>query len=168
MYENDPQKHLDWLEDNYEEWRKIYSPAVVNSRADLRADEKKIKEGIAEARKKVEQQKKHASVITNKKLVAAELIKIAKLLTASSNPMDKILPEEKLMALESKVDAETWQLAVEVYQKLKDDMELSSNQNEALNRLLQSCESNFKSDLNRNNIFKAAHALGIKLPSSFF
>jgi hypothetical protein len=68
------------------------------------------------------------------------------------------------------VDEQSYDLAVEVYSKLREDLELDSGQNEALNRLRQCVErlSSMRPDAHRNNIFKAAHALGIKLPSSMF
>jgi hypothetical protein len=44
------QELLDWLEDNYAEWRKIYSESVVASRRDLREEEARIKAEIKKAR----------------------------------------------------------------------------------------------------------------------
>jgi hypothetical protein len=61
-------------------------------------------------------------------------------------------------------------LAVEVYQKLQEKFRLSNDEQEALNRLIGSVResTSFETDIHRNNIFKAAHALGIKLPSGIF
>lgn len=70
----------------------------------------------------------------------------------------------------SYVDEQTWQLAMDVYYKLSDDFKVSSAQQEAINRLRNCVERGhgMQESEHRNNIFKAAHALGMKLPSSMF
>jgi len=47
-------------------------------------------------------------------------------------------------------------------------LELTPNQQEALNRMRNSVNGSYREDMHRNNIFKAAHSLGIKLPSMSF
>jgi hypothetical protein len=104
-----------------------------------------------------------------KEAVAAELLKIAKSLMASSL-IDGILRPGKLGQLSGFLDEETYDLMIEVYAKLKDDLRISSAQSEAINRL-NVCSDRGKSmrpEEHRNNIFKAAHALGIRLPSMSF
>ena len=109
-------------------------------------------------------------------VVAQELVDVARLLApakerrASTSILDEILSQRDLLKLEDEVDEQTWDLAVETYMALGKALQLSNNQWGAFNRLRQSVDraSSMGSDLHRNNIFKAAHALGIKLPSSSF
>jgi hypothetical protein len=106
----------------------------------------------------------------NRNLVAAELVKIAKELIAVSSLLDYVVKDEDVAKLKGVVDEQTYDLAVEVYSQIRKALELNGNQNEALIRLLDSVHYShvYKQDTHRNNIFKAAHALGIKLPSSMF
>ena len=106
----------------------------------------------------------------NKK-VAKELVKIAKNLTASESMIDFVVNQEDLARLDRAInDDQTYDLMVEVYKKLRKDLEITDDQREAINRLKISIRggTGMQSDAHRNNIFKAAHALGIKLPSSMF
>lgn len=106
----------------------------------------------------------------NNEEVAKQLIKLAKKMVAMDNAMDYIINQMDLSDLEDYVDEQTFQLAVDVYEKLQEKLKLTSGEEEALNRLSNSIKS--KSSMmqagHRNNIFKAAHAIGIKLPSSSF
>jgi hypothetical protein len=106
----------------------------------------------------------------NNAAVAAELVKIAKQLSASRSLLDSVITDDDVMKLKGVVDEQSYDLAVEVYMKLHRDLELTDNQNEALLRLRQCVDRahGMPQDAHRNNIFKAAHALGIKLPSSMF
>ena len=106
----------------------------------------------------------------DKKVVAQEMLTLAKNLTASGSLLDSVLSDREVSTLDHVVDEQSYDLAVEVYSKLRRDFELSENQNEAINRLKQSVQRSSSMDeaQHRNNIFKAAHALGIKLPSSMF
>jgi hypothetical protein len=106
----------------------------------------------------------------NRVAVAQELVKVARLLQADSSLLDQVLRDSVLQKLEHHVDEQTWDLAVQVFQKLQEKFRMSSDEQEALNRLLASVKSGSMSDsdAHRNNIFKAAHALGIKLPSGSF
>ncbi len=71
--------------------------------------------------------------------------------------------------IDDHADRQTYELAYEVYQKLMDRLSLTDDEAEALNRLVTSIRSSGMSKAaHRNNIFKAANALGIKLPSSQF
>ena len=106
--------------------------------------------------------------------VARELVAAAKLLvgserTSSSNAiMDLLVDQRELYKLKNNVDEATWKLTREVYSKLADAVKLSSNEEGALNRLRASMSNNYSEDMHRNNLFKAADMLGIKLPHSMF
>lgn len=105
-------------------------------------------------------------------MVAAELVKVAKELMAweENSLIDGILDQNKLGDLNGYIDDQTYDLMLEVYEKLQSDFKVSNSQNEAINRL-KMCSNRARTmhpDEHRNNIFKAAHALGIKLPSSMF
>ena len=104
------------------------------------------------------------------KIIANELVKIAKILKASESRVDSVIDQRELAKLRGYVDEQSYELAVEVYHQLHDDLKISENQKEAINRIKMSMERSATMDkaLHRNNIFKAAHALGIKLPSSMF
>ncbi len=65
-------------------------------------------------------------------------------------------------------DPESADLMMQVYMYFKKRLEFTSNENEAWNRLHWVINQGKASPLARNNIFKAAHALGMKLPSMFF
>jgi hypothetical protein len=64
-------------------------------------------------------------------------------------------------------DDQSQQLFADVMNSLAKVMELTPGQMEALNRMVQVVENRGKwaPDLVRNNVFKAANALGMKLPS---
>ena len=87
---------------------------------------------------------------------------------AADSLIDSVIDKRDLFKLKSKVDEQTWDLAREVYLSLMRSLELSPAQREALNRLRMSISSNYAPAMHRNNIFKAAHSLGIRLPSSSF
>ena len=67
-------------------------------------------------------------------------------------------------------DQQSGSLALEVWWRLTEALTLTSGQGEALSRLMGSVENagRWQADLQRNNIFKAAHSLGIRLPSAMF
>ncbi len=70
------------------------------------------------------------------------------------------------------VDEQSFDLLYKIYTELDEalSVNLSRGQKDALNRL-KNCMANRKKwpqELMRNNIFKAAHSLGIKLPSHMF
>jgi len=104
----------------------------------------------------------------NRIAVAQELVKLARELTATDSAMEFVMAQHELMKLKGRVDDQTWSLAVEVYKKLRDDLRLSPDQSEALNRLKHCVESSMSEAGSRNQIFKAANSLGLKLPSSSF
>ena len=91
-------------------------------------------------------------------------------LTAGINILQDLIPQNAVGKLRKNVDEQTWELAYEVYKELQEALELTSGQQDALNRLMQSVDraGSMSEGLHRNNIFKAAHALGIKLPSMSF
>lgn len=86
--------------------------------------------------------------------------------------MNYILPQKQLLGLEDILgdDEQSWDLAVQVYQKIEEKLQLDNRESQALGRLLEAVKhgKGWKADLHRNNIFKAANLLGIKLPSSMF
>ena len=96
--------------------------------------------------------------------------KVAKKVMASESLLDWVIKAEDVAKLDGVVDEQTYDLAVEVYKTLRRDLALSSNQNEALNKLARCVQrgANMHPAGHRNEIFKAAHALGIKLPSGMF
>lgn len=96
--------------------------------------------------------------------------KVAKSLVANTSLIEQVLDQNTLAGLEDFLDAQTYELMVGVYSRLRKDFELSNGQQEAINRLRMSMQSKrgWGEDMHRNNIFKAAHALGIPLPSSMF
>jgi len=85
--------------------------------------------------------------------------------------MEKIIPNREIRKIGLVSDNQTGELAIEVWEELADRIgkALGRGGQEAINRL--SLMSNFKKDstgITRNNIFKAAHAMGMKLPSHMF
>ena len=92
----------------------------------------------------------------------------AKSREASDSLIDLVLDQRKLGSLRRDMDEQTYDLMVDVYDELSKALELTRGQKEALNRLQASMKGNYASDMHRNNIFKAAHALGMKLPSMMF
>jgi len=87
---------------------------------------------------------------------------------ATDSLVDLVLDQRKLAKLRNQMDEQTYDLMVEVYSKLAKDLELTRGQQEAINRLSMSMGGRYSPDMHRNNIFKAAHALGMKLPSGIF
>lgn len=72
--------------------------------------------------------------------------------------------------MEKEGDKQSAELLRDVSDKLDDALKLTSGQQEALSRLI-GCVDNRKkwnAPLLRNNIFKAANSLGMRLPSAFF
>jgi hypothetical protein len=85
--------------------------------------------------------------------------------------LEKILPMSDVRKIRKNSDEQTGQLALEVYAELAEriDKALGRDGGEALNRLM--LKSNYMKDdtgMTRNNIFKAAHSLKMKLPSMMF
>lgn len=68
------------------------------------------------------------------------------------------------------MDEQTKDLLGEVYEYLNDKLKLKNNEYGALNRIKNCIErgKNQSPEMHRNQIFKAADALGIKLPSMMF
>lgn len=112
---------------------------------------------------------KKVTVVGSRK-ISSELAKTAKSLTANSSLLDPLFTDRDVANLKGIVDDQTYELAVEVYSTLREAFEPKGSQNEAINRLRQSVlrGGGMQADQHRNNIFKAAHALGIRLPSSMF
>ena len=104
----------------------------------------------------------------SKELVAKELIQIANELKVADSLFYDIISPKDVMNLKKSVDEETHKLAIKVSVRLAKELTPTRDQQEAINRLKSSVSSNMSEAQHRNNIFKAAHALGIKLPSSSF
>jgi hypothetical protein len=92
---------------------------------------------------------------------------------AKSDLIYFIIPQRDMMKLYDRLENEDEQSAklfYEVFRKLQDEISLSSGAEEALNRMkdIVTRGQNWDAALLRNNVFKAAHSLGIKLPSGMF
>lgn len=93
---------------------------------------------------------------------------------SSANVLWEVLDRRAFIGLYREMvkagDGQSAQLLRQVSHKLSEALELSNNEEMALNRLWN-CVDNagrWSPDLQRNNIFKAADLLGIKLPSGMF
>jgi hypothetical protein len=104
----------------------------------------------------------------------SELVRTAGLRTASSdNAFWYLVPSRDYTEVAHSIndaDEQTAGLFVDVCEKLAGALKLSSGEAEALDRVLQVVKNHrtWKPDLIRNNVFKAANALGLKLPSHMF
>ena len=92
---------------------------------------------------------------------------------ASSDILDRLIPRNDMVSLYRKLakeDKQSAELLRAVYSVLKEKLSLSGGEGEAFTRLSNTISQgqNWDSDLLRNNIFKAAHSLGMKLPSMMF
>jgi len=93
--------------------------------------------------------------------------------TASDSMLEYVISQHGMMTLMDEledVDDQSKDLAYDVYRALQKKLELPRGEQEALGRL-RGCVENAKRwdpALLRNNIFKAAHSLGIRLPSGMF
>ncbi len=93
--------------------------------------------------------------------------------TAGDDVIDFIVDQRDLGNIYEKLMAEDEQSAEllrEVYEKLGAKLQLSSGEMEALGRMRAIVREgqHWRADLLRNNVFKAANALGIHLPSGMF
>jgi len=85
--------------------------------------------------------------------------------------MEKLLPLRDVRKIGKMSDEQTGKLAIEVYAELTKRITdaIGRDGQEALNRLMH--KSNFSKDdtgLTRNNVFKAANTMKMKLPSMMF
>jgi hypothetical protein len=101
-------------------------------------------------------------------VMGGRIARIARRVVAFPNVLDTWVDMHGVEKLQGKMDTQTYDLAVDVWAALQKAVALTPNQWEALNRLKSSVDNSYSRDMHRNNIFKAAHALGIKLPSSMF
>jgi hypothetical protein len=69
-----------------------------------------------------------------------------------------------------KEDEQSGELFKAIYDQLSKELTISQGANEALGRLMDLVERGQRWDIGliRNNVFKAAHSLGLKLPSASF
>jgi hypothetical protein len=74
------------------------------------------------------------------------------------------------MARSEKIDEQSADLLRQIYRHFSKRLQLTPNEQAAFNRLLTGMarENEWDGALHRNNIFKVANLLGIKLPSSIF
>jgi hypothetical protein len=107
--------------------------------------------------------------------VRVDLVKFAsREKTADSQDIiEMVLPIHDLVKLvdelEREKDEQSADLASRVYSRLAAKLRLSDNEGRALNRLRASTQrTDWDAATHRNNIFKAADLLGMKLPSYFF
>jgi len=91
-------------------------------------------------------------------------------IVADTSIIEYIVPQGDLADSFKNFDDQTQDLARDVWMMLKKKLTLSRSETEALNRLKQSVSnsSKWKEAMHRNNIFKAANSLKMKLPSSSF
>lgn len=92
---------------------------------------------------------------------------------ASEEILNFVLPMAKVYVLLDKLEKEepiTAKLTQDVLFEISNRLEIPDNTMEAINRLRNTANNNgrWDIDLMRNNLFKAAHALGIKLPHGMF
>lgn len=75
-----------------------------------------------------------------------------------------------LVGSKSPLDEQSQDLLGKVYEMLFDKLKLSNKEMGAFNRIKSSIErgDRMSPEMHRNNIFKAANLLGIKLPSAMF
>lgn len=94
--------------------------------------------------------------------------------TARSDVLEMILPMPGVLKLQRELersgDEQSSKLIYEIWSKLQDALDLSRGEQEALSRLRTCVDkaSQWDPALLRNNIFKAANSLGIRLPSAMF
>lgn len=81
--------------------------------------------------------------------------------------MDYFVDLRDVVGLKKKSDEITYKLAVDVYRQLKNELAISNDVSEAINRLKNAVRSR-DAGMIQNNVFKAANALGMKLPHSSF
>jgi len=103
----------------------------------------------------------------DRQFVASELVKVAKDLTAADSLIDSTIysiGQSDVAGLRSDADEI---IAVDVYKNLRKRFQLSRGEEEAIKRL-HAATGMKNPDMIRNNVFKAADALGMKLPHSSF
>lgn len=90
--------------------------------------------------------------------------------TAGMSVLDYIIDPRSFSVLDDVLDEQTYDLAYEVYADLQRELSLGGNKQEALRRLKASVDAGRKWDaaMHRNNIFKAANLMGMRLPSAMF
>jgi hypothetical protein len=110
--------------------------------------------------------------------LASDLANLAEriALTASGSGRDifyTIVPEKDVVELHDKMEEEDQQTAtlfIDVIQELQKQLTISSGAEAALSRIIDVVHRGLRWDmaLIRNNVFKAANSLGMKLPSHSF
>jgi len=100
------------------------------------------------------------------------MIKATTMRQASTSFFWLVVPTREFMETQHSManDEQSQQLFTDVCEHLNDKLKLSEAENEAMSRVMQIVKNrkSWKPDLVRNNVFKAAHSLGLKLPSHMF
>lgn len=149
----------------------------IDFEANIRTDGRRVWLEIQDDRKKYNNPAQAAKAINERRDLEIELNDIEGFRTAASKTagfglLDQVLDTRGVMdALRhlKGVDDQSADLLVEVVYRLEDAMDLKSSELAALKRM-QWVAKNKRGDyaMLRNNIFKAANSLGIKLPSGMF
>lgn len=91
-----------------------------------------------------------------------------RLRVASASMLDYVLDQSKVASSMEQQDEQTADLMSQVYIHLSDKLLLPAAENSALSRLRGVVDRGTTGAEARNQIFKAANELGIKLPSGMF
>ena len=88
----------------------------------------------------------------------------------SKSAIDYIIADRDLLDAIGKADDQSVDLLAQVFDTLRDRLAIDNGTAEALSRLLglKAQGKDWDSGTIRNNVFKAAHALGLDLPSYAF
>jgi len=110
---------------------------------------------------------------SERQAILASLKKSTKMASAGSEIVWRILDQRAFMKVWRELrkdDEQAADLLYEVLTTLQDKLDISDSESQALGRITQLVKagSGWKPALQRNNIFKAANLLGIRLPSGMF
>lgn len=105
-----------------------------------------------------------------KRLTEHKQRKVGKVVERTETAMDYIVSSYSLMSAYNKADEQSAKLLREVLDELQDRLRIDRGTQEAIQRLKGLAEQGKAWDeaTIRNNVFKAAHSLGMKLPSYSF
>tara|TARA_Y100000310_G_scaffold23381_1_gene22354 strand:- start:1126 stop:2241 length:1116 start_codon:yes stop_codon:yes gene_type:complete len=110
---------------------------------------------------------------SERRAILASLKKSTKMASAGSEIVWRILDQRAFMKVWRELrkdDEQAADLLYEVLTTLQDKLDISDSESQALGRITQLVDAGSRWDpaLQRNNIFKAANLLGIRLPSGMF
>jgi hypothetical protein len=94
-------------------------------------------------------------------------------ISESKSVIDYVIPTKEMLAMVDRVeekDEQAGKLLMDVLRELRKKMEIDQGTADALNRIqgLMLKGKNWSPELVRNNVFKAANDMKIKLPSGMF